>query len=120
MEAKSKRETNGRELVKNINMVATWRKSDNPGIGRKGGEHWGGEERGIDERCVLEWGSGMGCEVKVTRVMIKSWHWPSSFCIPLFLRHIFVGVLVYRPFSLYLDPRAADIFKRFLTLFKNV
>ena len=42
--------------MKNQKMVATWRKSDNPGIGRKGGEHWGGEERVIEERCVF----GMG------------------------------------------------------------
>ena len=44
-----------------------WRKSEDAGIGRK---HCRCEERGVEERRVLEWGSGTGCEIRVTRVMI--------------------------------------------------
>ena len=43
------------------------RKSEDAGIGRK---HCRGEERGVEERRLLEWGSGTGCEIRVTRVMI--------------------------------------------------
>ena len=45
----------------------TWRKSEDAGIGRK---HCRGEERGVEERRVLEWGSGTGCEIRVTGVAI--------------------------------------------------
>ena len=47
----------------------TWRKrkSEDAGIGKK---HCRGEERGVEERRVLGWGSRTGCEIRVTRVMI--------------------------------------------------
>ena len=44
-----------------------WRESEDAGIG---GKHCGGEDRRVEERRVLEWGSGAGCEIRVTRVMI--------------------------------------------------
>ena len=45
----------------------TWRKSEDARIRKK---HCGGDERGVEERCVLEWENGTGCEIRVTRVMI--------------------------------------------------
>ena len=41
--------------------------SEDVGMGRK---HCGGEEKGVGERRVLEWESGTGCKIRVTRVVI--------------------------------------------------
>ena len=58
---------NNRERKGGGEKNEAWRKSEDAGIGRK---HCGGEERGVEERRVLEWESGTGCEIRVTRVMI--------------------------------------------------